>query len=57
MDDDYTKLKRELEAIDVAAERQRLAIQRLIEHLRWSDHPLKKERIARLEQLLDCLKE
>ncbi len=52
MNDDYTKLKRDLEEIYVEKARLESDIRALIEQVEKSDHPLRTERLASLRQLL-----
>lgn len=52
MDDGYTKLKRAEEDIYVLAGVLKVRIERFIERVRASDHPLKHERIRDLEKIL-----
>ncbi len=52
MDDLYTQLKREEEDLYVIADGLKQRIERFIEWVGASDHPLKHERIRDLEKLL-----
>jgi Zn-dependent protease with chaperone function len=55
MNDDYTKMKRDLEDIYATKARMESDIRNLIEQVEKSDHPLRNERLARLRQLLQKL--
>ncbi len=55
MNDDYTKMKRDLEEIYVTKARMESDIRALIAQVEQSDHPLRTERLARLRQLLQKL--
>ena len=55
MDDEYTKLKRDEEALYVKAEQLKRAIQELKSRLLRSDHPLRHERVKQLDRLLEEL--
>ncbi len=55
MNDEYTRMKRELEEILCTVYDLKVNIRILIEQLKRSDHPLKHERIAHLEKLCDYL--
>ena len=57
MNDAYTMLKRELEEIEARVLSLRSSIPPLIEQYERSDHPLKRENIARLRTLLDEITE
>jgi len=52
MEDEYTRLKRELEEIEAMVAYLRSAIPLLIALYERSDHPLRRENIARLRKLL-----
>lgn len=52
MNDEYTRLKRDLEEIYATKARMESDIRTLIERLERSDHPLRTERVADLRQLL-----
>ncbi len=55
MNDEYTRMKRELEEILCTVDDLKGNVRVLIERLERSDHPLRRERIAYLEKLCDCL--
>lgn len=57
MEDEYTLLKRDLEEIEAMIRWFRANIPPLIAQYERSDHPLKRENIARLHAILDRLPE